>query len=66
MSDQEIAEAIADDLFTNGEGEKADRLVLIENIGAGWTKNLGSVGRLTVASRILTILSAAKDDKPNE
>jgi len=52
-SSKEIARAIADDLFVNGRGEKADRLVLWVDADE---RNLGGWAHVAVVTRIVNIL----------
>lgn len=62
MTDQQIkrlAEAIAADLFTNGSGDHADRLVMID--GAG--RNLGGWSERAMANRIAKMLREAGKGK---
>lgn len=62
MSNQQLAAKIADDLFTNGCDEKAERLVLeLPNgrDGGGWCKQ-------AVADRILQALNAHERVMPGK
>jgi hypothetical protein len=53
-----LVEQIVDGLFTNGFGEKADRLVLTQD-GRGSLANLGGWSREAVSQRIIAALIAA-------
>lgn len=58
MTDAEIrglAELIADDLFTNGNGDRGDRLVMVQE---GNARDLGGWCRNAVVDRVVTILTA--------
>lgn len=52
MNIEEIADAIVEDLFTNGFCDKAVRLVMISTEG----RDIGGWGRPAVRSRVLAIL----------
>lgn len=63
-STREIAERIADDLFHNGAGEEADRLVLTKDNNRDGhsrqpTRDLGGWSKRAVAVRVEVILAAA-------
>ena len=66
LSIEEAAKLIADDLFTTGFGEKADRLVLFQEEKSGDKKrDLGGWCKEAVESRVIKILSAQLQmDKP--
>lgn len=52
-----LAKAIADDLFVNGAGEHADRLVLwVDATG----RNLGGLAKVVVIERLVTHLQRAE------
>lgn len=56
-SAREIAQAIADDLFVNGEGKQADRLVLWVDASE---RNLGGWAKVAVIDRIVKRLQEFK------
>lgn len=51
---RELAETIADDLFINGAGDEADRLVL--TIDKPTERNLGGWSRRAVTERVIKAL----------
>jgi len=62
MDNQKLAATIADDLFTNGSGDEAERLVLEltgGRDGGGWCK-------VAVVGRIERALNAAADKAGEE
>jgi hypothetical protein len=59
---RELAEQIADDLFTNGEGKPADRLVLTVN----GRRDLGGWSRGAVIDRVVAILKRARSTTQEE
>jgi hypothetical protein len=52
----EIATAIVDDLFTNGAGEAADRLVMIQELEGGRRRDLGGWSKVAVQDRVAKLL----------
>lgn len=56
MTNQEIARQIAEELFTNGNSEAGDRLVLVTKHG----DDLGGWGFEPVVTRITKILDEAR------
>jgi hypothetical protein len=57
---EELAKSIAADLFTNGAGEHAHRLHMVDERERG----LGGWGEPFMANRILMLLRAAAGDPP--
>jgi hypothetical protein len=49
MTDRDVVKRIVDDLFVNGNGDKAERLVLTSSDG----RNLGGWSKDAVVARIL-------------
>lgn len=58
---RQLAEKIADDLFRNGQGHEADRLVLMKDntdtTGRDWPKDLGGWCKSAVVDRIAAALT---------
>jgi hypothetical protein len=55
---RQVAETIADELFVNGFGEQADRLVLLDDAG----RNLGGWSKTAVVDRITACIE--RETKP--
>jgi len=52
----EIATAIVEDIFTNGAGEKADRLVMVLELEGGRRRDLGGWSRVAIQDRVARLL----------
>lgn len=56
MTDRELAEKIAADLFTNGNGDKGDRLVMVQEPQEAPRRDLGGWCQAAVVNRVENIL----------
>jgi len=59
MTEKELAEKIADEMFKNGVGEVADRLVLTKD-GAPPSRSLGGWGRVGFVHVVAEVLRQHK------
>ena len=64
MTIGELAEQIADELFTTGDGKRADRLVL--TLDGPPRRDLGGWSRRAVLDRLAAILKRARASAPEE
>jgi hypothetical protein len=55
---EQIAERLTTELFTNGQGQHADRLVLTQRLGSGAEADLGGWCELAVRDRIISALQS--------
>ncbi len=55
-----LAEDIAADLFTNGSGDKADRLVSMQEPSGGTPRNLGGWCEAAVRDRVYDLIQRHK------
>jgi hypothetical protein len=58
---RELAERVAADVFVNGQGETADRLVLVKDAPL---RELGGWGRMPFIDRVERVLRAADEAAP--
>lgn len=57
---EQLADALVEELFQTGHGDKADRLVLTTTAG----RNLGGWGKKPIRDRILIALRAVAEGRP--
>jgi hypothetical protein len=62
----QIAERITTELFTNGQGQHADRLVLTQRLGSGAEADLGGWCEGAIRDRLLHALREARADALRE
>jgi hypothetical protein len=60
---KQIAERLTNELFTNGQGQHADRLVLTQRLGSGAEADLGGWCERAVRDRILSALQSLAQER---